>query len=87
MTAGKISIYDKLNTVRMVVLMEEEPFSNKYNQVIVDKEQYKALSAFLYDLVAVKREDHECGNPKCDGRSFEVSDESITLPDLREKKE
>ncbi len=91
MTDG-ISIWDKLNTVRMIVLLEQEPFSNRYSQILLDAGQYRRVSERVYEEVAKESEEHRavCTNPNCDGRGFEVGDDTIDMPDLQhitEKKE
>lgn len=81
---NEISIWDKLNTIRMIVLLEEVPFSNKYNQILFDGKQYAAVSKFIYDTVSVASDEHKqtCNNPNCNGKSIESGTETIKLPDL-----
>lgn len=81
----KISIWDKLNTVRMIVLLEQTPFSNKYSQILLDGDQYAEASKLIYSLIARDSPEHKkvCMNPNCNGKSFEVGTEDIELPDLQ----
>lgn len=38
---------EDLYTVRLVVMLEDEPQSNRYHQVILNPEQFRMLSLFL----------------------------------------
>lgn len=39
---------DDLNTIRMIVLIECQPFTNDYHQMKFTLEQYDAISRFIY---------------------------------------
>ncbi len=66
----KISIYDQLNKIRLLVFLEIEPFTNKYHQVILDESQFKRVSDSLpYDSIK---------------KTLLVSDEHYILPDLEQ---
>ncbi len=82
---NEISIYKDLNVVRMFIYMETESFSNKYHQILFTPEQYKKLSLYMYQEIMNNHDTSKCGHPGCDGKSFEVGDEIITLPDKPDK--
>lgn len=62
---------------RLIVLMESEPQSNKYRQVILDPKRFKEIS------------DAVCGGPVSEGLEEEevqilMSEDVYDLPDLKE---
>lgn len=57
-----------LYELRTIVLLETAPQSNKYNKIAFNKEQFKALTAFL------SKEVMENGG-------FTVGDDNIKLPE------
>lgn len=79
---GKISIYRDLNKIRVHVLLETEPFSNMYHRILLNKEQFKKFSDFMFTQIAGKEEGHVCPNPDCKGGGYEVDDDEIELPDV-----
>lgn len=58
----------ELYELRTIVLLETAPQSNKYNKIALNKEQFKALTAFLSKKVM-------------ENGSFKVGDEDIKLPE------
>lgn len=63
------SIYD----LRVVVLVEQESFSNKYHQIALNKDQYRKLLDFL----------ESTGVPDGDGFTIKIVDDvKVVLPDL-----
>ena len=42
--------WTEMHTTRMALLMEIEPHSNKYRQVILNKKQFNILSRLLFEL-------------------------------------
>lgn len=70
--------YEELYGVRLLVFQETEPQSNKYRQVLLDKEQFKKVSFDTSKLTGKKIMDNidEC--------TVMLSDEIYTLPDLKE---
>lgn len=67
-------IYNEINELRVLIFMEIEPQSNKYNQVIFDREQYKEIGKHLGKFIENK-----------DGLEMyntTFSEEEYTLPDL-----
>ncbi len=61
---------------RVLVFIESEPQSNKYYQVILNPEQFKAMSATLGKKVSVDNEGLET-------YELQESEEVYTLPDLQ----
>lgn len=73
---------NELYETRMLVFMETSPQSNKYNQVMLTPEQYKAVSGEISTLISVDKE-----NPNKEIRELDLSEEVYTLPDLNNKKQ
>lgn len=44
---------DKIHTIRLVVLLEEKPFNNKYYQISFTHEQFMAISKVLFDMMPI----------------------------------
>ena len=65
----QISIWKELNTIRLLVFIESEPFSNKYYQVFLNSDQFKRLSEKI---------------PFEENKGLKVSDEIYVLPDLHQ---
>lgn len=63
---------------RMLVFIEEEPQSNKYRQVLLNAEQFKKVSD---SIIKIEKQADENGQEIV---SFDQSEESYTLPDLKE---
>lgn len=73
----KISIQSEVFNIRMLLFLETEPQSNKYNQILLNPEEFKKVSAsFGKPTGKVNRgiEDVE----------LTTSKEMYTLPDLRQ---
>lgn len=62
---------------RLLIFLETEPQSNKYNQVILDPEEFKKTAFSLGKVLS--KEDN--GNDRV---HFNISDEEYDLPDLLE---
>lgn len=62
--------------IRLLIFLESEPQSNKYNQVLLSPEQFKEVSLKLGMVVNQEGNDQTV--------SLETSEELYTLPDLRE---
>lgn len=73
----KIDPIDLYGT-RLLVFLETEPQSNKYNQVLLNPAQFKAVSNNIGVYL-----DEEC-RPGFEVKEVELSDEEYTLPDLQE---
>lgn len=73
----------ELYKIRLVVLLEEEPQSNKYRQVMLNPGEFKKVSDVVHSI-GEKEENHNCGNPDCDGLQLVLSDRIITLPDIQD---
>lgn len=73
-------IWEALYTLRMIVLIEEEPQSNKYHQIMFNPKQYNDLSVYIQNFFP-KNKDHKCDNPHCAGRDIVCSEKEIKLPD------
>ena len=58
----------ELYELRTIVLLETAPQSNKYNKIALNKEQFKALTAFLSKKVM-------------ENGGFTVGDDNINLPE------
>lgn len=63
---------------RVLVFMETEPQSNVYNQVILNAEQFKAMSEHISEKTGNKL------SKDVDEVNIELSEEEYKLPDLRE---
>lgn len=64
----------ELYKIRMVILLETTPLSNKYQQIRLTQRQFKIISDALYTM--------QGGVPgRTDTVSFNVRDGIITLPD------
>lgn len=72
----------ELYSVRMFIYFETSPQSNKYQRVVLNRDQYKLVSQFLYDVIAVK-DKKDCGDPLCKAEhaNFTTDDDVISLPD------
>ncbi len=66
-----------INSSRRVIYLEEKPFSNKYHQLILSKEQFKQISLLLWNMYPQHPETMIDGTP---ARTIEMSDEEIKLP-------
>ena len=63
-----ISIEDEFDTLKMVLLLEQEPLTDKFTQVMLTQEQYKALTGFLVSIRLDVPHDGEktpCDDPSC----------------------
>ena len=69
---------DELYSTRLLVFIEEEPQSNQYRQVILNKEQFKKVSDAV---ITIEKEKDEHGMEMV---SFKHSEELYELPDLIE---
>ncbi len=69
--------------VRMHILMEDEPQSNKYRRVLLNAKQYKMMSDALHNCFP-KDPKHNCGNKECDGTVLQISDHIIPMPDMQD---
>lgn len=78
------NFYKELNTIRLFLYLEQEPFTNKYNRILLNREQYKKLSLFLANEIQFHDPEHKCENPKCEGKTLEVDDEVVVLPDRQD---
>ncbi len=70
---------DELYIQRLIVLLETEPQSNKYNQIILDPKQFKEVSnTIMYQFEQIKdeniREGYEIVN-------LTLSEEEYSLPE------
>ena len=78
---------DELFSQRCLVFLETEPQSNKYNQVILSKEQFKKVSDAIISTF-VSEEHPELEEVELiDGMeivNIELSDEEYELPDLQQ---
>jgi len=77
----------ELFSQRCLVFMETEPQSNKYNQVILSKEQFKKVSDAI--ISTFDPEEHpELENaelvPGMEILNIELSEEEYILPDLKQ---
>lgn len=77
-TMEPINLSD-LYSVRMIVLIEDEPQSNLYRQILFTRDEFKKM-AMCVDGIFPKEEDHSCGNPQCKGTMIAVSDNRVVLP-------
>lgn len=69
--------------VRMIVLMEDSPQSNKYHQILLNREQFRKVSDTLANVFPIE-EGHKCNDPNCRNRPLLRADKfEITLPDIR----
>lgn len=61
-----------ISKVRLVLLMETSPLSNKYHQVQFTPEQFKSFTAFIQSI-----------HPKCEHGNVVINlcDEEISLPE------
>lgn len=66
----------QFNSIRLLILMESAPLSNKYRQVLLDWDQFKAISDKIASLFP--------GNCNCPNKcvNLKVGDDDIKLPDL-----
>lgn len=72
----------QLNNMRMLIFLETKPQSNKYNQILLTKQQFKEVSDALGKIFEVK------GHSLQDGEirvvDIEISDDETLLPDLQQ---
>jgi len=72
-------LHSEIYSTRLLIFMETEPQSNKYNQIIFTPEQFKEISLKLSNLFPYR-------GKKGNLELFEIkeSEEEYTLPDLKE---
>ncbi len=70
--------FNELYGIRILVFQEMEPQSNKYCQVFLNEEQFKAMSLTLGKLTGKTVRDG------VDEVELQLSTEEYTLPDLRQ---
>lgn len=73
-------ILNEVYKIRMIVLLETNPQSNKYHQIMLDKKQFGSVSKVIADSFP-KEEGHKCDNPHCAGVEIKYSDKEVVLPD------
>lgn len=71
------ALEEELSSQRILVFMEVEPLTNKYNQVYLNQEQFKRMTETLGDIV---EKGH--GNDGLDTVKLVTSEEEYVLPDL-----
>lgn len=71
-------IFYNISTVRTLVFIEKEPNSNIYEQVCLDREQYKQITALLGKDTGMV---NEYGDEVYEIKTLE---EDIILPDLKD---
>jgi len=67
--------FEELYESRLIILLETAPQTNKYMQILLNKEEFKKVSEVIANL---------SGEKEIDGRvevDLKVSDEEITLPE------
>jgi hypothetical protein len=77
----------ELFSQRCLVFMETEPQSNKYNQVILSKEQFKKVSYAIISTFDPEEHPELEEVELRDGMeivNIELSEEEYTLPDLQQ---
>lgn len=72
---------NELYKCRVLIFFEDAPQSNKYHQVILNKEQFKKVSFAIFQPTGLK-----CLHGH-DQVNVEGSDEIYNLPDLKETNE
>ena len=70
----------EINSLRLLVFLETEPQSNMYNQVYLNKEQFKKISDIISKKVSVFEELRK----GMEASAIVVSDDEYHLPDLKE---
>lgn len=70
--------FDELYGIRILIFQEMEPQSNKYCQVFLNEEQFKAMSLTLGKFTG------ETVRDGIDEVELQLSTEEYTLPDLRQ---
>lgn len=63
---------------RMLIFLETEPQSNKYNQIMVNQEQFKIISDVISTIT-----DEAMIAPNIESREIKLSEEVYELPDLK----
>lgn len=74
-----------LYNLRMFILLEKEPQSNKYHRFVLTQDQYKKITYFIKKTIGIKEPNHTCEKKVCDGMSYILeADPEIILPDMED---
>lgn len=78
-----VELHAEIYGVRVLVFMESEPQSNKYNQLIFNNEQFRKVSKIIGDVYPYLGKEKETD---IDLYKLNQSHEVYDLPDLRQFK-
>lgn len=80
--------YSELYGQRILVFFENEPQSNKYHQVLLTPDMYRAMTATICkkrgETFTLERNNEGRFEPKIEQMEIKTSEEEYSLPDLSE---
>lgn len=73
------SLEDEFNILKMIVLIEQDPLTDNFVQVMLTQDQYKKLTKFF---VKNKSKGHVCGDDTCGGLTTSDRFKNIYIPNI-----